>query len=523
MRANSTPERLPYLWLAIGIILNAFVMPRWAIPLAAWLYPIFFLRFTRSQPVLRGMLLLVLVGSLVSIVGLRGVVPFPPAFYFLEIVVGTILVTLPYLLDRVLVRRIGGLLSTLVFPLAGTTVWYLFGLLNASSGTFGNPAYTQYGNLPLLQLLSVTGLWGIVFLMYWLASVVNWAWELGFAWSRVHAGVVLYGSLLVLVLLYGSVRLAVFPVHGRTVRVAGVSPARALVDAFDPQLSQPNTMTAVMSGGSPADRQSIHSAAAPIYDDLLARSAQEAAAGAKIILWPEAAATVLQEDEAALLARASALARTTDTYLDLGLVVLLSHPVHASYAQNESILIDPTGRVVWRYQKAHPVPGEPFYPGDGKVPTVQTLYGRLATVICFDADFPGTLRQAGQAGADVMLVPSNDWREIDPYHTQMATFRAIENGYSLVRQASRGLAITVDYEGNALGASDFYASDPQVMVANVPMRGVHTVYATIGDLFAWLSIVGLAGLIGLAIVRQRQGATAAPSEGELSEAPPSSS
>jgi apolipoprotein N-acyltransferase len=106
------------------------------------------------------------------------------------------------------------------------------------------------------------------------------------------------------------------------------------------------------------------------------------------------------------------LARTTDTYLDLGMVVLLSHPVQSSYALNESILIDPKGIVVWRYQKAHPVPGEPFPPGDGKVPTVQTPYGRLATVICFDADFPGTIRQARQAGADVLLVPSNDWREI---------------------------------------------------------------------------------------------------------------
>ena len=51
-----------------------------------------------------------------------------------------------------------------------------------------NPAYTQYGNLPLLQLLSVTGLWGIDFLMSWLASVVNWAWERGFAWPRVRGG-----------------------------------------------------------------------------------------------------------------------------------------------------------------------------------------------------------------------------------------------------------------------------------------------------------------------------------------------
>ena len=78
---------------------------------------------------------------------------------------------LPYLLDRVLARRLGGLLGTLVFPLAVTTVSYLLALVSSSSGTWGNPAYSQYGDLPLLQLMSVTGLWGIVFLMSWLASL----------------------------------------------------------------------------------------------------------------------------------------------------------------------------------------------------------------------------------------------------------------------------------------------------------------------------------------------------------------
>jgi apolipoprotein N-acyltransferase len=158
--------------------------------------------------------------------------------------------------------------------------------------------------------------------------------------------------------------------------------------------------------------------------------------------------------------------------------------------------------VVWRYQKTHPAPGEPESPGNGLVPTVQTPYGRLSNVICADADYPSTLRQAGQARADVMLVPSNDWREIDPYHTQVATFRAIENGYALVRQASNGLSMTVDYEGNVLASSDFFTSDPQVMVAYVPMQGVHTIYATIGDMFAWLSVAGLVVLIGVTIARR---------------------
>ena len=67
-----------------------------------------------------------------------------------------VIITLPYLLDRVLARRLGGWLCTLVFPLAVTTVWYLTALL-PQAGTWFNPAYSQYGDLPLMQLVSVTG------------------------------------------------------------------------------------------------------------------------------------------------------------------------------------------------------------------------------------------------------------------------------------------------------------------------------------------------------------------------------
>jgi apolipoprotein N-acyltransferase len=501
-------DRLSSLWLALGILLFAFVWPRWTIPLAAWLAPVFLLRFVRTQPLLRGMLLLLLASALVLVFALQGVIPYSGAIYYPAVFGIAVAGILPYLLDRLLARRLGGLLGTLVFPLAGTTVSYLAAL--GSLGTMGNSAYTQYGNLPLLQLLSVTGIWGIILLMSWFASVINWAWERGFAWPRVRSGVALYASLLALVLLFGGARLALFPAQGSTVRVAGISPSQALVAAADKQVPQK------LSGKeTQAQRALISQANAPVFDELLALSEAEARAGAKIILWPECSGgvTLVQEDEASLLARASALARTTGTYLDLGFCELLSHPVQSSFFTDELILVDPTGSVVWRYEKAHPVPGEPWKPGDGQVPTIQTPYGRLANVICFDADFPGTMRQAGQAGADLMLVPSKDWREIDPYHSQLITFRAIENGYSLVRQTSNGLAMTVDYEGNVLGASDYFTTDPQVMVAFVPMQGVRTIYATIGDLFAWLSIAGLVGLIGVAFARRR-------SAGKAGEAAP---
>ena len=47
-------------------------------------------------------------------------------------------------------------------------------------------------------------------------------------------------------------------------------------------------------------------------------------------------------------------------------------------------------------------------------------------------------------------------------------------------------------------------TDQQVMVAYVPVHGVRTIYAAIGDLFAWLCIVGLIILTGLVLVQSKK-------------------
>jgi apolipoprotein N-acyltransferase len=236
------------------------------------------------------------------------------------------------------------------------------------------------------------------------------------------------------------------------------------------------------------------------------------------VIWPESGATVLQEDEAAFLQQVSAATRASGIYLVMGLAVVLPSQT-PPFGADESVLIDPSGKIVWVYQKAHPVPFEEnlrLVPGNGQIPVVATPYGRLASVVCYDTDFLDIISRTGHANADLLLSPAGDWREIDPYHTQMSAFTAIETGSSIVKQTDGGLSMAVDYEGHVLAATDFYTTDPQVMVAYIPMQGVHTIYATIGDLFAWLSIAGLIALIGVAIVRRLKAGKAveAASSGE---------
>src|SRR5690348_10336816 len=89
-------DRLSYLWFAFGIVFSAFVEPRWTISLAVWLYPIFFLRFVRTQPLLRGMVLLLLASTLVPLFELQGVLLTSGVFYYLDVFGGAVLAILPY-------------------------------------------------------------------------------------------------------------------------------------------------------------------------------------------------------------------------------------------------------------------------------------------------------------------------------------------------------------------------------------------------------------------------------------------
>jgi apolipoprotein N-acyltransferase len=239
-------------------------------------------------------------------------------------------------------------------------------------------------------------------------------------------------------------------------------------------------------------------------NDLLSRAEREMQAGAKIVFWGETNAPVLKEDETAFVARGGGMATKYHVYFGMSLGVL--NRGRAPSLENKLVLIQPNGQVAWEYNKARPVPGPEAalqVRGDGKLRALDTPYGQVSSIICFDGDFPQLLAQAGALRTDVMLDPSNDWRAIDPWHTQMASFRTIEQGFNLIRQTSQGLSAAFDYQGRQLAAMDHYQTTGYAMVSQVPTRGVWTIYTRFGDWFAWICLVGLTCLTVLSLRKKR--------------------
>jgi apolipoprotein N-acyltransferase len=475
--ATSVQDRWAYLWLFVGFGLLLFSNGRWIIPLATWLAPIFLIRFARTQPTLKGLGLLLVANVLANLFFWQGIIL---GGLYLPVAIGVgVVFWLPYLADRLLVNRLRGFAATLVFPLLQVSLEYLITIVSPL-GSWGSLAYTQHGFLPLLQLLSLTGMWGLSFLISWLAPVVNWAWEQDFDLRRARFGVLIYGGSLVLVLVYGGVRMTFFPPQSATLHVASLTEE---VDHFSPN-------DAITSRGKYLE----------LGERMIQKSRQQAQAGADVIIWQEGGIIALKEDESRIIEEARALAQEEKVHLLLGLYTI-SDGWPKVKAENQAVWISPDGDVKWHYLKGRPVPGaEPIIAGDGIIPVDQTVFGAIASVICFDMDHPTYIRQAGRSGTDVMLVPSNDYRDIVPFHTYMASFRGIENGFSIVRAAGNGLSASFDYQGRTLATAD-YSTTKQAMISHVPTRGAKTIYAVIGDLFAWLSIVGFMTLVGMALFR----------------------
>ena len=222
-------------------------------------------------------------------------------------------------------------------------------------------------------------------------------------------------------------------------------------------------------------------------------------AGARIVIWPEVNLLVFKEDETTFLKRVQRLAGEEQIYLLIGTGVV--RPGVSRPLENKAVLLNPAGEIEFSYLKSRLLPGlegTVSGQGNGNLPIRDTLHGRMAAAICYDMDFPQLIHQVGRAEANLLLVPANDWETIKHLHFRMAIFRAIENGVSVVRATKSGLSGAVDAFGRTLAVTDHFSSGSQVMVAQVPLTSVRTIYTCVGDLFAWLCVASL--LILMAVV-----------------------
>lgn len=495
-KQGSTPlvsDRLSYLWLVIAAVMLVFTYGMYRNLLAAGLAYIFLLRFMRSRKVGVGYLLAMaalIVANTISWWNMDTSLP-PVGRMIFGLIVGAIY-SIPLLLDRVLVRRFRGFATTMVFPVLVTGFEFL-GMWPNPLTTSGSLAYSQHGAAFLSQITSITGLWGLTFLVTWFAAVVNWLWAEGMNWMRIRRGLAIYVGVMFLVLVYGVVRLNYFLPQSGTVRIHGVVET-------DYTREEWNKTILPLSETSPEQFRAITQ---PTFERYLQATIRGAEAGAQIVVWPELAIEGFQNDVNATIEEARNIAHREGIYLVIGTgVVPPSDPKHPYLDANKLIVIGPDGKILVDQVK-YGCGSTRIYNFD--IQTIDTPYGRLAGVICCDLDYPYVVRQVSQKGVDILVVPAFEpTPENLIAHSQMAPFRAIENGVSIFRITIQGLSMAIDPFGREIGSMNDTAADQRVLVTQLPNQRVFTIYSVVGELFGWLMVASMAFIILWAIIRGRK-------------------
>jgi apolipoprotein N-acyltransferase len=353
--------------------------------------------------------------------------------------------------------------------------------------------YAAGENLALVQLTALTGIYGLSLMVAGFGALLAWAILSGR--HRAWQAVIVASGLLALVALGGP-------------HLVPFAPARQAAHLVQTNFAQ--------SEEYPQNWLQLHSGE---LDELQAISIGAASQSPGLIVWPEVPAPFSLQDPA-FAQRAMQIPRDSGSDLLIGVEDWKKSPAGTWEASNTAVLLDPSGRRLFTYDKIHLVPFGEYVPlrkwltftgkitadiGDftsgtqytvGKIPG-----GTFGVYICYEAVFPEVARRFTKGGAQLLINVSNDgWfgRSAAPaQHLMMARVRAVENRRWLLRDTNNGYTASIDPYGRvaAIMPSDVRGE----MNAPYDFRTDFTPYTRFGDWLAWLCVMASIALLGMAV------------------------
>jgi apolipoprotein N-acyltransferase len=376
---------------------------------------------------------------------------------------------------------------------AWTALEFARGLL--FSGFPWNFLGASQGNLvPLIQIASVTGVYGVSFLVAWFSVAVG---GVVLALARRPSSAEVWGQaalpLLAVCGVFGC---------GMTRTMAIATPARELkVALVQPSIPQ----TLIWDTNANAAR----------FHDVIALSEQalKSAPPPDLLLWPESAVPdmgvenqraireLLRQHSAWLIfsgddAEPGPSGQTA--YFNSGFLVSPAGELQAVYHKRRLVIFGeyiPFSRWLPFLKWLTPIDGE-FTPGASAVQfSLTNPRAKTSVLICFEDMFPQEARAHVEPDTDFLINLTNDgWfgdGAAQRQQAQGALFRAVENGVPLVRCANNGMTCWIDAQGRIrqveVAGGGIYGCGfitPQIPLRNANMAG-RTIYNRYGDWFSW--------------------------------------
>jgi apolipoprotein N-acyltransferase len=423
-------------------------------------------------------------------------------------------------------RRSGVTLALFAAPFYWVSLEYVRSNVFFLSFPWGLLAHSQYKHPIVIQIASVTGTYGLSFLIAMVNSALTALvypllarvrrqdmalYEPPPKQGRI-ALVVTAALLVSVVLLYGHVVVS-RPISGQEFKVAAVQ-------------------------GNIEQSKKWHGKYAKFimqtYADLTREASEK---GPKLIIWPETATPQAINRNPWLHAKVRSIARASGTYLLVGsaqypkLRQRESDTARDKYF-NSAFLIHPESGIDrnQEYHKIHLLPFGEYIPLKGIIPwsrlkipdadfyrpgkeftVFQLPEAQFGVTICWENIFPDLVRQFVKRGAQFMVNITNEaWfgKTAAPYQfVSMSVFRAVENKVYVVRAANTGVSCVIDPYGKiADRVKD--SSGQDVFVRGVLTRSIiplesKTVFTRYGDWFALLCFPCSAVFLLFAIFRKK--------------------
>ena len=426
-----------------------------------------------------------------------------------------------------------------LWSLTGAAIWVALEMIRVRflGGFPWNPlGASQYQLIPLIQIASVTGVYGVSFLVVWVSLSLFSAGRMIFrrptlrmAWQ---GEIILPLAAVVVLFVFGSAKINGQNPSGAPLRIT---------------LIQPSIPQTLIWNSSEDNRR---------FRELLALSEQALTNKTDLLIWPESAVPRLDEINYIAITN---LIRTHHLWLIFNAedyVWRSGAGTNNDYdAFNAAFLFNPDGRCTAIYHKQKlvifgeyiplvrwlpfikwftPITGS-FAAGDRAVPfemninperrpparhesnadisgagsetgVPNNLHIKTATLICYEDIFPELAREYVQDDTDFLVNLTNDgWFGEGAAQWQQAAaaiFRAVENGVPLVRSTNNGLTCWADSHGRLREifrdkTGSVYGVGAMTIELPLSQPGekrAPTFYNQHGDWFGW-SCVGVAGIL----------------------------
>ena len=381
---------------------------------------------------------------------------------------------------------------TLRFTLLIPSAWVLLEYLRSHLLT-GFPwallGYSQYLNLPVIQIADITGAWGVSFLVMIVNAGIYSLVRKRVAAVRSPRIFVISLLCLMIVLAYGYYKIY----ETKRQRDSGQRIKISVIQANIPQELKWDARAKDF-----------------VIQEYFVLTKQAAKEKPDLIIWPEAASPEVVGEQNQYFQDIKSLAQETNTPLLFGAVL-----VQDQFYHNSALLLSRKGIWLSRYDKLHLVPFGEYIPlkkifgfletiapiGDivpGKEYTVFKLLAfnsqppaKFAVLICFEDLFPELSRELKKRGADFLVNITNDaWykKTSAPFqHLQASAFRAVENRVSLARAANTGVSGFISPEGKIISLKAF-SKGYRTQDLSLGLKS-QTFYTRFGDIFIFACFI----------------------------------